>query len=301
MPETHLFVIDATATLFRSYFAMKKLAAPDGREVGGLLGFGQTLARMVRDVRPSHVALVFDTPDRTFRHDRYPAYKANRSAPPEDMEHQFDLAIEVSTALGFRCFRIPGYEADDLMATFARRSEQAGVESVLVTPDKDVLQLVRDAVRVMDPKSLELQDRGKVIERMGVPPELVTTLLALAGDSTDNVPGVAGVGPKTALALVQALGSLESIFERLDDVAALPIRGAKTLGAKLEAGRERAFLSHELVVLDDAAPLSEEDMTLGMLRYRGPREDATALFDDLGFHAPLRTLSALGERDEGPH
>ncbi|MCB9832876.1 MAG: hypothetical protein H6807_10400 [Planctomycetes bacterium] len=302
MTATRLFVIDGTATLFRSYFAMNKLKAPDGREVGGLLGFGQTLARYLRDLGPSHLALVFDSAERTFRHERYPDYKANRSAPPEDMEHQFDLSVELAEALGFRCFRIPGFEADDLMATFARRSREAGLECVLVTPDKDVLQLVGPGISVMDPKTLGLQDAEAVVTRLGVPPALVTTLQALAGDATDNVPGVAGVGAKTALALVQGLGDLDAIYARLDQVAGLPIRGARGLGAKLEAGRERAYLSLDLVRLDDRAPLSDDAMTLGMLRYRGPGPEADALCDRLGFHQPLRSLRALAiPRDEGTH
>ena len=294
-PQFKLHVLDGTATLFRAYFGMNKFQAPDGREVGGVLGFGQTLARFVKEVGPSHVALVFDTPVRTFRHDIFPDYKANRAEPPEDMWHQFDLSYTVAEALGFRCFKTPGYEADDLMATMARRCRQAGVEIHLVTPDKDVMQLVEDRVFVMDPKTLETIDAAKVKAKFGLPPKLLLDYLSLAGDSTDNIPGVKGVGPKTALALVAGLGTLDEIYDRLDDVASLDIRGAKGLAAKLESHREAAFLSRDLVRLHTEAPLGSAELNFSQLRYRGPKVDADTLFDEIGFHAPLRNIRSLME------
>ena len=293
MAAKRLYVMDGTATLFRAYYGMNKVTAPDGREVGGLLGFGQALARFVKEVGPQYVSLVFDGPERTFRHAIFPDYKANRQAPPEDMEHQFPLAIKVAQALGFPSFLAEGYEADDLMATMARRAGAAGIETVLVTPDKDVHQLIGPEVYVMDPKTFQLLDERSVQERFGVSPALMVDYLALAGDSTDNVPGVRGVGPKTATALVQNLGCVQDVFSRLDRVADLPIRGAKTLADKLLRGRDDAFLSLELVRLCAEVPLTDDMMNLKHLRYTGPLRDADQLFDELGFHAPLRNLRAL--------
>ncbi|MFT7618165.1 MAG: DNA polymerase-1 [Planctomycetota bacterium] len=295
MPAKRLYVIDGTATLFRAYFGMNKVQSPDGREVGGLLGFGQALSKFVREVGPQYVSLVFDGPEKTFRHDIFPDYKANRPAPADDMEHQFSLSVDVAKALGFNCFHAIGFEADDLMATMAKRAIEANIETVLVTPDKDVHQVIRPGTYVMDPKSFQLIDEDKVKERFGVKPAHLVDFLALAGDSTDNVPGVRGVGPKSATALVASLGSLPEIYEKLDLVADLPIRGAKSIAKKLSEQKEEAFLSLELVKLREDVPLSDEMMNLKTLRYLGPRPDADPLFDELGFHAPLRNLRSLAQ------
>jgi DNA polymerase-1 len=290
MPKTTLHVLDGTAALFRAYYGMNKLSAPDGREVGGTFGFCQSLSRFVRVVRPTHAAVVFDTEATTYRHDLYPEYKANRTEPPEDMVHQFELAFVSAQALGFLCYRIPGYEADDLMATMAYRGRRAGIRTILVTPDKDVCQLIDANVLVMDPRSYELADQEAVVLRFGVSPANLPDVQALAGDATDNIPGVAGVGLKTAVRLVQALGNLDAIYARLDEVAELDIRGAKSIAKKLEDGRRMAYLSRELVRLNTDAPLSKDAMTLGMLRYRGPREDADVHFEEVGYRAPLQAL-----------
>lgn len=290
MSRTTLHVLDGTAALFRAYYGMNKLSAPDGREVGGTFGFCQSLSRFVRVVRPTHAAVVFDTETATYRHDLYPAYKANRAEPPEDMLHQFELAFASAQVLGFLSYRIPGYEADDLMATMASRGRRAGIRTILVTPDKDVCQLVEANVLVMDPRSYEIADHDSVVERFGVPPGSLPDVQALAGDATDNIPGVAGVGLKTAVRLVQAFGSLDAIYARLDEIAGLDIRGAKGIAKKLEDGRRMAYLCRELVRLNTDAPLSKDAMTLGMLRYRGPRDDADAHFDEVGYRAPLQAL-----------
>lgn len=292
-PRVTLHVVDGTATLFRAYYGMNKIPAPDGREVGGVLGFCQYLSRFVREVQPTHIAIVFDTAEATYRHDLYPDYKANRTEPPEDMTHQFELAYKCSEALGFLSYRIPGYEADDLMATMAHRGKKAGIRTVMVTPDKDVHQLIDKNVSVMDPKSFELVGAKDVEKRFGVPPSHMPDLMAIAGDSTDNVPGVVGVGPKGATALVKAFGHLDEIYANLEAVPDLGIRGAKSVAKKLEASKEMAYLCRELVRLNSDAPLSEDAMTLGMLRYRGPRDDADPHFDELGFHGPLKALRAM--------
>ncbi|MEZ6196234.1 MAG: 5'-3' exonuclease H3TH domain-containing protein [Planctomycetota bacterium] len=245
-------------------------------------------------ISPSHVALAWDTDQPTFRHHRYPEYKANRDAPPADLEPQFDLAVRACDALGLKSFRIPGYEADDIMATLARRAVAAEVPCLLVTPDKDVQQLVRAGVSVLEPKSRDIYGPAEVQRRFGVPPERLRDLLALAGDASDNIPGVRGVGPKSAQALVAELGGIEDIYARLGAVETLPIRGAKSLAKKLAEQAEAARLSHELVGLDDAVPLGDGTSSLADLRIRAPLPEADAFFDSLGFHGPLRTMRALG-------
>jgi 5'-3' exonuclease len=289
-----LHVIDGTALLFRAYYGFAQgFRAPSGLEVGAVMGVTRLITTLLRDLTPSHLALVWDTDQPTFRHEMYPEYKANRGAPPEDMEPQFDLAFRACEALGMRSFRIPGYEADDVMATLARRASGAGVDCLLITPDKDVQQLVRDGVRVLEPKSRDIYGPEEVERRFGVPAARLLDYLALAGDSTDNVPGVRGVGPKAAQALVAGIGDLDTIYANLDRVEALGIRGAKSLAVKLADQRDEAFLSRRLVALDEAVPLSEDSMTFAELRLAPPRPDADHFFDELGFHGPLRTMRSL--------
>lgn len=294
MSAPTLHVIDGTALLFRAYYGYRQgFRSPDGLEVGAVMGVTRIITTLLRELTPSHLALVWDTDQPTFRHELYPAYKANRGAPPEDMEPQFDLAFRACEALGMCSFRIPGYEADDIMATLARRAAEAGVDCLLLTPDKDVQQLVRPGVRVLEPKSRDIYGPAEVEERFGVPASRLLDYLALAGDATDNVPGVRGVGPKAARALVAEIGDLDAIYANLERVRELPVRGAKSLADKLADQRETAFLSRDLVVLDDQVPLSESAMTFASLRLASPREHADALFDELGFHGPLRTMRSL--------
>jgi len=296
MTQATLFVLDGTAALFRGYFGMGGVRAPDGLEVGGLLGLGLWVSRFLKEVRPTYVAAVMDTPQRTFRHVIAATYKANRPAPPADLLPQFPLAPRVVEALGVKAFQVPGYEADDLMATLARRGREAGVRTVLVSTDKDVTQLVDDHVSVMDPRDFTVSGPAEVERRMGVPPSLVADLLALAGDSTDNVPGVKGIGTKTAVALLRAMGSLESLFARVEEVSSLKLRGAASVQRRLVEGREAAELSLRLVRLHEGVPLPEGLKRLGNVRFRGPAEDAETIFERLGFHQPLRVVRALARR-----
>jgi len=281
MPRPILYVLDGTATLCRAYFAAEKLTSPDGVEVGGVSAFCQILGKFVRQVQPTYVAMVFDSPRGTFRHDLYADYKANRTERPEDLTHQFELAWDMAGSLGFLRFREEGYEADDLMATLARRGREAGIGTVLVTPDKDILQLIGPDVLAMDPKTYAYVDDDGVRERFGVPAARLRDFLALAGDASDNVPGVPGVGPKAARALINEIGDLDAIYADLSRVATLDVRGAKGLARKLEEHREQAFLSRALVALCDTVEL-DDTLTLGALRYRGPAREARSTASGLG-------------------
>lgn len=287
MSRAVLHVLDGTAALFRAWFSVDARPAPDGVEVGAVCGLGSWLGKVLRRTRPTHIAVVFDAGPWTFRNEIWPDYKANRGEPPDELVPQFDLALDLCVALGCPTFRTDGYEADDLMATLARRAVGAGLGAALVTPDKDVLQLVSDAVCVLDPKDLAVVDAAAVKERFGVDASQLVDYLALAGDPTDNVPGVRGVGPKTAQVLIAAFGSLDALYEDLDRVATLDVRGAKTLGDKLREHEDDARLSRRLVVLDDEAPVEPEIRTLGDLRFRGVAADAARFFTRVGFESPL--------------
>ena len=281
-----LHILDGTAALFRAWFSVNGRSAPDGTEVGAVWGLGQWLSKVLRRLSPTHVAVVFDAGTWTFRNEIWPDYKANRGETPEELVPQFDLSMDLCTALGCPAFRTDGYEADDLMAALARRARTAGLDVALLTPDKDVLQLIADGVYAVDPKELTRIDADAVHERFGVAPHQLVDYLALAGDPTDNVPGVPGVGPKSAQALLAAFGSLDALFADLDRVSSLEIRGAKSLAAKLAAGKSDAELSRRLVRLDDDAPLNPTVSRLGDLRRTVP-EDPSAFFARVGFMNPL--------------
>jgi len=293
-----LVVIDATALLFRAYYGVPPRTSPYGVQVGGVLGMASFLAQIVRRVRPRHVALVYDAGRTTFRSRIDPRYKANRGEPPDDLVPQFDLALRLGEALGFAACSVPDYEADDLMATLARLAREAGASARLVSVDKDVCQLVRDAgprVVVEDPKTGAACDEAGVLRRIGVGPGQAVDAMALIGDTSDNIAGVRGVGPLQAAALLQAFGDLEAIYADLGRVEALALRGARGLAKKLADGREEAFLARRLVKLHEAVPLHEvaalpgraarprgEGDILTQTRWLGPRADAGALAAELG-------------------
>ena len=287
-PEA-VHIIDGTAILFRSYFSPGlNFTAPDGTEVGAVLGLTQVLARYVLQQGAQHVAVVFDAGRLTFRNRIDPSYKANRGEPPEDLVPQFDLARDAVAALGLHPLAVPDYEADDLMATLCARLSSA--DRVLVSGDKDLIQLLEPGVWISDDKGQQTTPED-VVQKYGVAPHHWTTFQALCGDSVDNVPGVPRVGAKTAAALIAALGDLSSIYERLDEVVDLPIRGSRGLAQRLLDHREDAERSLRLVTLHRDVPDPSLDLSAEDLRFLGPQGPAEALFDRLGFHQPLRRLS----------
>lgn len=304
-----LWVIDATALLFRAYYGMPPRSTPVGVPIGAVLGLAQLLLQIVRRNRARRIALVYDAGRETFRNRLDPRYKAQRGEPPPDLVPQFDLALQLGQALGFAAYSVPDFEADDLMATLARHAGASGVGARLVSVDKDVCQLVRDAgpaVVIEDPKKGDVVDEACVRQRIGVLPSRVVDAMALTGDSSDNIPGVRGVGPRAAVALIEAFGDLEGIYADLGRVEAMALRGAKGLARKLELGRAEAFLARDLVRLCDAVPIDGKGAApgraavpggagglLAQTHWQGPRADAAGFFDALGTHGPLRAFRAL--------
>ena len=260
------YLIDAMAYVFRSFFAMRPMSAPDGTPVNAVFGLGMTLQRFLSDYEPELAVCCFDAGARTFRNEMYPEYKANRSAPPPELVPQFDLCRELTGHMGFATAMAPGYEADDLIATLTARLRRLGHEVVIVTGDKDLAQLLEPGVKIYNLAKDDWWDADGVPARLGVRAEQVGDLLALMGDAADNIPGVRGVGPKAATALLGAFPDLAAIYDNLDRVETLPVRGAKGLRKKLEAGHAQALLSRRLVELEYDAPcrLEVED-----LRYAG--------------------------------
>lgn len=289
-----LWVIDATALLFRAYYGMPARLSPAGVPVGAVLGLGHFLRGLLRR-RPARVAIVHDAGKTTFRTRLDPRYKANRGEPPPDLAPQFDLARAFTEVAGLLTFSVPDYEADDLMATLARRGRAEGLAVRLFSGDKDLCQLVRDdapAVVIEDPRSGDVSDEAGVVSRIGVAPARAVDFFALTGDSTDNIPGVFGVGPKAAVSLVQAFGDLDAMYADLGRVEALPVRGARSLAARLAVGRDEAFLARTLVRLHDDVPIGELELRTAA-RWRGPRADADAFFAALGSAGALKGLRTL--------
>ncbi len=254
-----LWLVDGSNFLFRAYHALPPLSTKAGVPTGAVFGFTQMLLKLSSDYDPGHLAVVFDAGARSFRNDLYAEYNAHRPPPPEDLIPQFSLVREVVAAFSIPVLEARELEADDLIATLARRGKEAGLRVVVVSSDKDLMQLVDEHCVLLDTMKNVTYDDAGVIAKFGVPPKQLGDVLALMGDSVDNVPGVPGVGPKTAAALVQAFGSVEQLLARIGEVAGMKgLRGAASVAEKLSANVEQLRLSRKLVALDDQAPLTIE-------------------------------------------
>lgn len=261
MPGT-AWLIDGMAYVFRSYYGVRPIAAPDGTPVNAVFGLGMTLQKLLKDHRPEHVACCFDAGQRTFRNELYPPYKQNRGEAPADLIPQFDLCRALSGHMGMATVMVPGFEADDIIATLTTRLLAGGHEVVIVSGDKDLAQLLRPGVRQFDLSKEQWRTHEDVPAWLGVHAHQVVDMQALVGDQVDNIPGVRGVGPKAAVALLEAYGTLDAVYADLDGVEALPIRGAAGLRRKLEEGREMAYLCRQLVQLHHEVPCGIEPTEL---------------------------------------
>jgi DNA polymerase-1 len=222
-PAIRLWMIDASAYIFRAYHALPPLTRKsDGLPVGAVQGYCNMLWKLIRDMRgpdgPTHLVAIFDHSEKTFRNELYDQYKANRSAPPEDLIPQFPLVREATAAFGVHCVELPGYEADDLIATYACKARDAGGEAVIVSSDKDLMQLIGPSVVMWDPMKDRKLAEEAVLEKFGVTPDKVVEVQALIGDSVDNVPGAPGIGPKTAAQLITEFGDLDTLLARAHEI-----------------------------------------------------------------------------------
>ncbi len=246
MAEQALYLVDGSGFIFRAYHALPPLTTKAGVPSGAVYGFTQMMIKLETDHRPSHLAVVFDAGGRSPRSEMYTEYKANRTEPPDDLKPQFGLVRQVVDAFAVPRLEAVDCEADDLIATLAHRAAKAGMRVVIVSSDKDLMQLVgADCVLVDTMKDIVFGPK-EVEEKFGVPPSQLGDVLALMGDSVDNIPGIPGVGPKTATALIRHFGSLEAMLARSDEIAAIPgLRGAASVMAKVKANVEQARLSRK--------------------------------------------------------
>jgi DNA polymerase-1 len=302
--ERHLILVDGSGYIFRAFHALPPMTRPDGTPVNAVFGFTNMLGNFLSKNASSHIAVVFDAARTTFRNDIYAAYKAHRPEPPEELVPQFALIREATDAFGVARLEQDGFEADDLIATYARVFAEEGGRVTIVSSDKDLMQLVRDGVALLDPIKQKPIGQAEVIEKFGVPPAQVVEVQALAGDSTDNVPGVPGIGIKTAAQLITEHGDLETLLARAGE-----IKQPKRREALIEHA-QKARISKRLVQLDDRAPMPEpiealaakpppEARLLAFLKQNGFRSTAHRLGLGEG-EAPRRPVAVEALREAAP-
>jgi DNA polymerase-1 len=302
MADDALYIVDGSGFIFRAYHALPKLSTKAGLPSGAAYGFATMLVKLEQEMRPSHLLVVFDAAGaRSFRDDLYADYKANRTAPPDDLVPQFGLVRRIVDAFGIPKYEARDFEADDVIATLVRRAHEKGMRVVIVSSDKDLMQLVGERCVLVDTMKdpPKVYDTAGVVEKFGVPPAQLGDVLALMGDSIDNIPGVPGVGPKTASALIAHFGSLEALLLRVGEVAGIKgLRGAAAVQAKIEANAEQAKLSRKLVSLDDRVeiPLEIEGLR------RGPWDmaEVESLLIELEFQKLLDRLRPKGAPSSTP-
>ncbi|NNE58623.1 MAG: DNA polymerase I [Hellea sp.] len=293
--DSHVVLVDGSGYIFRAYYALPPLTRKtDGLPIGAVAGFSNMLFKLLRSQndaeRPTHFAVIFDASGRTFRNDMYDQYKANRSEPPEDLVPQFPLTRDATIAFGAPAIEMQGFEADDLIATYAKQAEVKGARVTMITSDKDMMQLVSDRVQMRDTMKNKNIGVAEVIEKFGVKPDKVIDIQSLAGDSVDNIPGVPGIGVKTAALLINEYGDLDSLLERAGEIK------QKGRREKLLEHADGARISRELVTLKTDVPVETK---LEELAVRDP--DPEKLFEFLELMT-FRTLTnrvrdALGEGD----
>jgi len=245
-----LYLIDGTAFIHRAYHAIRALSNSKGLPTNAVFGFARMILKLIEDRSPEYAAMLFDAKGPTFRHQRYKEYKANRPPMPAEMAVQIPYIKEITRGLNLPVLEMPGYEADDLIGTLARQAETAGFFVVLITGDKDFVQLVTDKIIIWDPMKERIVDKDAVRESYGVEPLQMIDVMGLSGDSADNIPGVPGIGPKTAKDLIKAFGSMSDLYENVEDIT------KKKQKESLIKFKDQALLSRELVTIDTNAPVT---------------------------------------------
>ena len=260
-----LVLVDGSSYLYRAFHAFPPLTNAAGEPTGAMYGVLNMLKSLISQVQPTHIAVVFDAKGKTFRDEMFEQYKSHRPPMPDDLRKQIQPLHDMIRALGIPLLVVEGVEADDVIGTLALQASRLGKKVLISTGDKDMAQLVDDNIMLINTMNNSLLDREGVIEKYGIPPELIIDYLALMGDSADNIPGVAGVGEKTALGLLQGIGSMAEIYANLEKVAELPIRGAKKLGEKLLAEKNNADLSYTLATIktDVELNVTTDELLLG--------------------------------------
>jgi len=276
-----LFLIDGSSYIFRAFYAIPALNNSIGLPTNAVFGFTNLLLKFLKQYRPEYVVVALDAGRETFRKQIFTGYKGNRPEPPAALLPQFPYFRRVLEGLNLRLLELPGYEADDIIATLCATLCVEDCTLVVVSSDKDLMQLVTDGIRLLDSTRDRWMGVAEVESKFGVGPDKVIQVLGLMGDAVDNIPGVKGIGAKTAIALIREFDTLENLFNRLDEVETLTLRGAARVRKNLEEGKEIAFLSRELATVKRDVPLA---VGLEELRFTGfNRETLRGLFAELEF------------------
>ncbi|MCG8507301.1 MAG: DNA polymerase I, partial [Sphingomonadales bacterium] len=290
----HLYLVDGSSYIFRAFHALPMLTKSDGTPVNAVLGFCNMLFKLLQDLaegeQPTHFAVIFDAGAKTFRNDIYPDYKANRPPPPEELIPQFGLVREATEAFSVPAIEMEGFEADDLIATYAEQARTKGWQVTIVSSDKDLMQLVDEQVGMFDTMKNRRIGIPEVHEKFGVGPERVVDVQSLAGDSTDNVPGVPGIGIKTAAELINTYGDLDTLLDHAEEIKQPKRR------ENLIENAEMARISRELVTLDRASPVPAELDAL-KLNHMAP-EPVLGFVGEMEFRSlKTKLLAHLGVED----
>lgn len=309
MSDKKIFtLIDGHALIYRAYHAFQDLTAPDGRPINAVYGFSRILLTVIKELQPEYILVAFDHSKPTFRHAEYDGYKANREEMPEDLKPQIEIVKQVVTAFNISQFELPGYEADDLIGTIVHQVEarpaSAGSEimTLIVTGDRDAFQLVTDKTHVWMPgrsrpvKTPDTEyDPAGVEKKMGVRPDQIVDLKALMGDASDNIPGVPGIGEKTAVKLLQHFGTLKAIYDTIEKEnltlsnSTHPILKGSVL-RKLAEGHQQAILSQKLAKIDQQSPVT---LTLDECRLSAyKKDDVVKIFEEFNFKSLMSLLPA---------
>ncbi|MCG9544337.1 DNA polymerase I [Vibrio sp. Isolate33] len=300
IPDNPLILIDGSSYLYRAFHAYPGTMSNGDIPTNAVYGVVNMLRSMMRQFASDRIAVIFDAKGKTFRDDMYPEYKANRPPMPDDLRCQIEPLHNVIRAMGLPLISIPGVEADDVIGTLASQASEMGMPVLISTGDKDMAQLVDDNVTLINTMTNVVMDREGVIEKFGIPPELIIDYLALMGDKVDNIPGVPGVGDKTATALLQGIGSIEKLYQNLDDIAALGFRGSKTMAKKLIDNKDNAEMSYELATIKLDVELEETPESL--VKAQPNTDELIKLYGQLVFKSWLNELleggSGVVEADE---
>lgn len=280
--KKRLILIDGSSYLYRAFYALPPLKSPKGLPTGAIYGFIRMISKLMNEWNPEYIAVAFDLPEKTFRHEEYKEYKATRKETPDELKIQIPILKEILKLWGIKIIEIPGYEADDIIATLAKKGKENGFEVIITTPDKDMIQLIEDDIYIYNPVTDEILDREKVKKKYGIYPEQFVDYLAIVGDTVDNIIGVKGVGPKTAQKLLEEFGSLDEILKNMDKLRPKLQEAFKEAIDRLEQNRFLVKLKTD-INLD----IRIEDLKKG-------KADLIALknkFEELGFKSLLKEIN----------
>ncbi|MDP6561199.1 MAG: 5'-3' exonuclease H3TH domain-containing protein [Candidatus Binatia bacterium] len=284
-----VYLIDASSYVFRAFYGIRDLKTSTGHPTNATYGVTTMTQKFIKDYKPEWLAAVFDAGRKTFRNGIYEHYKANRPEAPDELVPQFSDIREVLEAMNVPVLEMEGYEADDLIATLAIEYSRQGNEVVIVTGDKDLMQLAGESVRLLDTMKVRWIGVQEVKERYGVEPDKWIEVIGLMGDAVDNIPGVKGIGEKSAIALIQRFQTIENLYDHLDELDDLKLRGTARIRKALAEGKEKALLSRELATVKKDVPIQ---VSIDQLRYQEPdKEKLRDLFIEFEFTHLLRELN----------